>query len=112
MNLWLDDYRSPPSDGQFWIWLKTSEEAIECISFGNISYISFDHDLGVKPDGSLDEAIDVAKYIEDLAHEGKISRIEWDVHSQNPVGKGNIIAAMKSADRYWTQQEAKEDIFE
>lgn len=101
MRVWLDDRKLPPSDGNFWVWIKTSEDLLDEIHRGNITYISFDHDLGTRKDGSIDEAIVVAKCIEELAAENKLTPIGWDVHSENPVGRDNIIAAMTSAERYW-----------
>lgn len=104
-SIWLDDLR--PMRKGFDIWAKTYQEAIKAIDKYKITKISFDHDLG--PDskmtvyGAEREATgnDVAKYIESLSHSGKIGRISWNVHSANSVGEKNIIATMKSAEKYW-----------
>lgn len=101
MKLWIDDLKRPPSDGTFWVWAKTTKQALEAIRTMKIDHISFDHDLGENEDGSIDEAIVVAKFIEEKSSEGKFGRIRWDVHSENPVGRDNIMAAMTSAERFW-----------
>lgn len=80
-NLWLDDLRTPPQDYETWakssteaiallIWMQTSGETLE--------RISFDHDLGG----------------EDTSRRVVIWMIENDfypesatVHSANPVGR-------------------------
>jgi hypothetical protein len=41
----------------------------------------------------------VAKRIEQWVMEGKIPLPIWEVHSANPVGRQNIEAAMRSAER-------------
>jgi hypothetical protein len=103
--LWVDDLR--PIRKGFDIWAKTYQEAIKAIDKYNIVKISFDHDLGEDSKmvayGEEREGTgnDVAKYIEMLAKTGKQGRIEYNVHSANPVGEKNILATMKSAERYW-----------
>ena len=104
-SIWLDDLR--PMRKGFDIWAKTYQEAIDAIDKYNITKISFDHDLGPESKmviyGEEREATgnDVAKYIEALAHKGKIGRVSWNVHSANPTGEKNITATMKSAEKYW-----------
>ena len=106
MKLWIDDVRTSP-DG--WVWCKSSKEAVDLLIKHNIepnedriTHISFDHDLGIDIDGSLDEAIVVAKFIEEAVYNKlMLSKIHWDVHSANPVGKTNIEMTMESAERFW-----------
>ena len=110
MKLWLDDVREPVNKG--WHWAKTGEEAIELLKQGAVEAVSFDHDLGE----SGISGYDVAKWIEEMAaHEG-LDRITWKVHSANPVGKKNIEAAMRAADRFWQStvdmdEEAADEVF-
>lgn len=92
-KLWIDDIKMAPSG---WDWAKTSAEAIKAIRTTPYVEISFDHDLG-----GTDTAYRVASLIEELAHSGKIKRMNWKVHSQNPVGIRNIQMAMQNADKYW-----------
>ena len=94
MKLWLDDVRAMPHD--FDLWAISYDEAIDYLNKNNITYISFDHDLGGGKTG-----YDLACVIEHGAHSGKFNRIGWDVHSANPVGKRNIEKAMTSAERWW-----------
>lgn len=96
IKLWLDDHRLMPDD--FNVWAKDATSAIAIIKTGRVSHISLDHDLGTELSG-----YDVAKVIEELAFLGKIPKMIWAVHSQNPSGRDNIIAAMESADRFWSK---------
>ena len=48
INLWLDDYRKPPTFeqcGLVWSWAKTADEAISMMKTGEVVYASLDHDL-------------------------------------------------------------------
>jgi hypothetical protein len=94
MRLWIDDLRPPPD--HWWHWAKTSAEALEVLGC-DVCEISFDHDLG-----GDDTAMPVAREIERLAFEGQIHGMTWHVHSANPVGRANLEAAMRSAERFWT----------
>jgi len=101
MRLWLDDVRPKP-DG-YSKHVKTAKEAVCALKTGEYTGISFDHDLG-------DEIIygcgyEVAKWIEEMAFLGKIARLEWLVHSANPVGRARISSAMYKAEEYWNNHE-------
>lgn len=109
MKMWLDDIRMapfPPRDGKFSYPFDESapydfhcvnaEEAIAIIKAGHIDFISFDHDLGIGPTG-----YDVAKYIEEGAHNRTLKPIFYKVHSANPVGAERIHLAMESAWKAW-----------
>ena len=98
IKLWLDDIRTPPDDS--WTWAKTYDEALEYITKNVVSEISFDHDLGAEQTG-----YSVAKAIEHHAYYDIVSRMEWNIHSANPVGRRNIEQAMQSADRFWASHE-------
>lgn len=112
MKVFLDDIRNPslvysgfrePWTDEGWEIARTGHRAIELINTGNVKVISFDHDLG---EDTL-TGYDVAKHIERLAAEGALSKMDWNVHSANPVGARNITAAMGSAERFW--KESKND---
>lgn len=98
MRIWLDDLRPMPAD--FDVHLKTPNEAIAALHGGSVEYISFDHDLGGDMTG-----YEVAEWIERAAFEGKLSRLEWTIHSANPVGAGNIRRAMMNAERFWEAED-------
>ena len=93
MKIWLDDIRNAPEG---WIQCKTARQAADFVDSGKVTHISFDHDLGLYLDGYW-----LANYIELAAMDNRISRITWDVHSANPVGRRNIDLAMKSATRFF-----------
>lgn len=105
LRVWLDDFRPVPIYSDFDIAIRKPDFLFPLIEANMVGFISFDHDLGER----YRTGYDVASHIERLAAEGKIDRIEWKVHSANPVGVDNIVAAMKSADRFWAGTEAKCD---
>lgn len=98
MKLWIDDIRTPPSEE--WIWSKTSQDAINVLKWNRVKEISFDHDLGSEENGT---GYDVARWIEIEAFLGNMKCIKWYIHSANPVGRSNIEAAMKNANKYWNR---------
>ena len=99
MRIWLDDVRPMPSG--FDAHARTEQEAISLLSGGNVAAISLDHDLG---DGG--SGYGVAVFIERAAKEGRLPRLEWDIHSMNPVGREKMTAAMVNADRFWDERES------
>lgn len=100
INLWVDDERDPLlwRAGETWTWVKDAHTAIAAIDSGVVCKVSLDHDLGPDEAGT---GYLVALHIESLAASNSISKIEWAVHSANPVGSKRIAAAMQSADRFW-----------
>jgi len=99
MNVWLDDKRPMPLG--YSVHVTNAHDAIKLLRCGLVKLISLDHDLG-------DEAVTgtgyhVAQAIEELAHAKKLRRITVYVHTQNPVGRQNIEAAIASAQRAWEQ---------
>lgn len=102
IKIWLDDQindpdcpnRHPPEG---FVGIDNADDAIKLIMEGNVSYISFDHDLGY----NVKNGYDVASFIEELAFNKKIDKIDWDIHSANTVGAANIEMAMISAERFW-----------
>lgn len=95
MKVWLDDERPAPDDS--WVEVSWASEAIVFVESGRVTEISFDHDLGEK----RGTGYEVAKYIEHGAARGTVPRLEWHIHSANPVGRANIAAAMAAAERFW-----------
>lgn len=98
MKLYLDDVRPTP-EGFDWR-AYTAQEAIELLLRVNVTFISFDHDLGPVEAGT---GYDVAKWIEEMTRTQSFIPPDYVVHSANPVGKANIIAAMESALTYFHQ---------
>jgi hypothetical protein len=90
--LYLDDLRESPADAMC---CRTAVEALHLLATGRVTRISFDHDLGTELTG-----YDVAKRIEEWVMDGTIPMPCWTVHSANPVGRRNIEAAMRSAERF------------
>ena len=100
MKIWIDDLRNPRQHGKpDYLWFTEPDMVMSFLDQNIITAISFDHDLG---EGRL-TGYDIAKYIEELAATGRHQRIEWTIHSSNPVGRTNIELAMMQADRYWDE---------
>jgi hypothetical protein len=81
--------------------VKTRSEAISILATGTVAKISLDHDLG-------DEAVTgngygVACFIEENAHAGTLPRLDWAIHSANPVGRQNMTRALANAERFWAR---------
>ena len=96
MRIWLDDIRPMPEDFDWWC--KTAEDCIRLVAEGDVTLISFDHDLGNGKTG-----YDVAKFIEEMAGTDSTSNpISWQIHSANPVGRDNIAQAMTHAWKFWS----------
>jgi hypothetical protein len=95
MKVWLDDVRVMPEG--FDVHCLDAKSCIERLSRGDITFISFDHDLG---DEQGQTGYDVAKWVESAVYRGEIKMPGWRVHSGNPVGAKNIVAAMRSAARF------------
>ena len=117
-KLFIDDERYPP---QFTMWdrikavfyratarttqkqftiARSTEQALAIISaHGMPSFISFDHDLGMSPDGWDDTAMVFLRHLENMLCDEVVAfpeDFDYYVHSQNPVGRDNIIAKMNA----------------
>lgn len=114
MKLWIDDVRPMPKN--YDVWAKNAEEAVKLLLTGEVTHVSFDHDLGMELSNDKDIIVtakenkyaktgyDVAMWIEREAYLGKIKPFTYKIHSSNPVGAKNIESAMKNAERYWKCQ--------
>jgi len=96
MKLFLDDIRSPPSEG--WMVFRDVPSFIHFARYckqGDI--LSFDHDLGEE---SKFTGYDAIKQLEkEVYTEGlwSVSGVpEFRIHSANPTGRDNILAAINS----------------
>jgi hypothetical protein len=97
LRVWLDDVREMPEGFDMQVY--NPYYLIHLLREGGerIDYISFDHDLGCEEaDGYT-----VAVMIEQMAYDGMVRRIGWDVHSANPVGRKRIEYAMEEAEEIW-----------
>ena len=97
MKLWVDDLRSAP-DG--WQLATTASEAIALLRQGKIQQLSLDHDLG-EPESVVGSGYQVAIWLEEQAYTGNWAVIpdRISIHSANPVGRQNMLAAIDAIDR-------------
>jgi hypothetical protein len=113
IKLWLDDQldnvdmpaRHTPEG---WIGVKTADEAIAILKSDDVTHISLDHDLG--DEKVVGNGYYVARWIENAAHDGILARVEWAIHSANPVGRKNMEAALRNADKFWSELEYNIDL--
>ena len=112
IEIFLDDDRDPsdPSVQEDFgarpgmVWVKTVPQAKEYLKTGQVSFISFDNDLGLPEEGRH-----LANWIESQANLfvqglGGIPQLQWTVHSKNMSAVRLIIMAMKSADKIWARE--------
>lgn len=95
-KLYLDDKRPLPEG---YVLALSFDEAVRLVTEkGCPDFISFDHDLGINPDGSEQNGYDFAKWFVDQDLDGKINiptNFDYKVHSSNPAGVRNIDGIMK-----------------
>lgn len=93
-KLFLDDERDPVSDD--FVIVRDYKAACEYVKeHGTPDFVQFDHDLGDGPTGH-----DFAFWLVERALDGFGFPNGYDVHSQNPVGKQNIISMMENYKRF------------
>ena len=98
LDLWLDDERDPQDHGcAGWRWVRTAEELIEILAGCDLATVrlSLDHDLG---DAQL-TGYDVLVWIEREVAAGRSPPMSIALHSQNPVGRQRMQAALASIHR-------------
>lgn len=93
-KLFVDDERDPV--GNDWVVARSSFDAAVIVAIGGMpSYISFDHDLGED-----DTAMGFLKWLAEYCQErGTTFTFDYYVHSQNPIGRDNIIGFIESFKR-------------
>lgn len=96
MKVWLDDIREMPEE--FTDHAVRAVDALDLLATNTVTLISLDHDLGSGNEGT---GYDVAKWIEEQARLGDLNKLEWRLHTANPVGAKNMKAALVKADEYW-----------
>jgi hypothetical protein len=105
MRVWLDDVRPMPAG--YDVHVRTAGEAVGLLKTGAVTELSLDHDLGDERNGT---GYEVARWIEEAAFrwgEGDpegLRPLTWHIHSQNPVGLGNMTQALRNADRFWAMR--------
>lgn len=93
-KLFIDDERTPVGDD--WIVARSSSDAMAvAFIYGIPDFISFDHDLG-----GDDTTMVFLKWLAEFCLNNKYNfDFEYEVHSQNPVGRDNIIGFIESFKR-------------
>ena len=104
-KLWLDDLRPAPDT---WDLATSAETAIAMLKYRQYDIISLDHDLGhdildVSKDAPT--GLDVLRWIEEQVTLG-FQPPEMIVHSMNPVGRANMLAAISTIHRIYADATA------
>ncbi len=107
MNIFLDDIRCVPNDGQNWLLVKTESECKQALVqySGTVETLSLDHDLG--ENDTVDSKRDpgcgygIATWLEDCAHNGILGLVPVHLlcHSANPEGRKRILQAFESIEK-------------
>lgn len=104
LKIWLDDERTPPDNS--WTWYDSALVLIESLKVLNaqVLVISLDHDLG--NDEAYGTGYDVILFIEEQVHTNPdfVCPI-LQVHSQNPVGRQNIMMGINAITKYILSKE-------
>jgi hypothetical protein len=101
IQLWLDDWRTPP-DG--WVWVKRADTAIALIEEGEVDAVDLDFDLSVS-DKTGATGLDVAKAITKYAMDGEGKEIRrLQIHSESPEGKKQLKRELAKARAAWVQR--------
>ena len=92
IKIWIDDIRTPPSEG--WVWIKSVEAAKEYITMASLYniadiFLSVDHDAGEY----YQYGGDYIRLLDWLEETGRSYPIR--IHSQNPVGVQNMRAIIQ-----------------
>lgn len=96
MRVWLDDKRPMPAG--FDVHTISATHAIRLLRVGLVDMISLDHDLG--PTELYGTGYDVAKAIEGMCFSGHLKRrLTVYLHTQNVVGRSNMLKALQAAQR-------------
>lgn len=92
-KLYLDDLRPTPAGFER---VYAYEEFVKFILDNGLpDFISYDHDLGEGKTG-----YDCAKWLVEYCLENNLSLPEYAVHSQNPVGKENILTLLSNFEKF------------
>jgi hypothetical protein len=98
-KLFIDDERNPVTDD--WIVVRSSVAALDTINdLGIPIEIAFDHDLG-----GDDTSMKFIRGLEEILYYNRIkfpTNFSYSVHSQNPIGKANIIGLMNALLKEYT----------
>ena len=98
MRVYLDDIRPIPQG--YDICVRTYKAAMLVLKTGEVTFMSFDHDLG-GPNNMT--GYDIAQFVEKSAAKGTLPKFDWRIHSANVPGGARIRQALKSADRFWNE---------
>ncbi len=103
MTMYIDDIRVPTQKYDYVV--RSYDEAIEIIKeYGVPQFISFDDDLGIDQDNNLlKSGYDLAKWLVDRDLDNTYilpASFQYKVHSQNLVGKQNIISLLEGYLKY------------
>ena len=98
IRVWLDDRREMPPG--YHLHVQTAPAAIGLLAELNVCHISLDNDLGP----GAGEGYDVAKWIEEMAYNGILPRLDVTCHSDNSPAVKNIEAAIRNANRFWDER--------
>lgn len=110
MFIFIDDERLP--EHVTWVKLPKPKEWHVCRSYNGFvklieslkeppAFITFDHDLGLPKDGSRERTgNDCAKALINVLVDKHWKMPGVQIHSQNPVGKRNILATLEAGEKW------------
>lgn len=101
MKIWLDDEREAPEG---WIKVRWPEDVIKYLKTCKVTELSLDHDLG----DSEKNGYQVLLWLEEAIVSGSLPENfnlpEIRIHTQNPVAKERMKAALESIKEKWRER--------
>ena len=104
ISIFLDDERDPIDIkllmGKFfrteWVVVRNYQDFVNTVdeNIGNIDLVTFDHDIACVIDGHEKTGKDCADYLIYKCIENDVKFPNWFVHTQNIIGKQNIISSI------------------
>ena len=121
-KLWLDDERDPvvnlpdmgwmrgrpAGDFEGWVWVRTSDEAIELLKTRQVTIASFDHDIGEEE--IVGNGYMVLNWLDEQSFLDETFPIpELHVHSSNSGARVRMELAVKALERRRAERETDSD---
>lgn len=97
IKIWLDVNPAPSKE---YIHLNYASTAIVQLITGNVELIDFGYKL-CKDILRVNSADFVAYWILEEAKSGRLARLKWKIHTDDPIARNKIQEIMEEADKVW-----------
>lgn len=103
-KLYIDDERFPKTEG--WFIVRNFQEFKNWIEENGLpGEVSFDHDLGRKKNGNLEEnGVDCARWLCYYCIDNGLPLPKWNIHTANNVGHDNILSVLNTFEKIYGEK--------